>query len=278
MNFFERMEHEIDFQKEYEKLESIVCNEDFSGNDDTINDWISDNFRSWKDHGNFSSFDELREQEGFPIQYDYSDRPLAVNNKLITMDDFFAYVEMIINISFSLLSHRDKPQRNLSQKLREFTDIAKVDIDKVGYELKEVFGKWYVLQKNAAASVVVEHIKPSAADAVMEYNHYVLKGDLSRKKELLKIIADDLEPQKKVLEDLKCGEAHQFFDLVNNCNIRHNNFDPCGGKKYHEKLSRSADDLIEKIYDLIYELGLISYLALDRNKRDEKVTAIRMLY
>jgi hypothetical protein len=40
-HFFERMEREIGFHNEYEKIENIICNEDLDGHRYSLNSWIS---------------------------------------------------------------------------------------------------------------------------------------------------------------------------------------------------------------------------------------------
>ena len=45
-NFFERMEREINFQFEYEKIENIILNE--KNGYCTLEDEISENFRRWR--------------------------------------------------------------------------------------------------------------------------------------------------------------------------------------------------------------------------------------
>ena len=292
MNFFERMERKIDFQHEYEKLEHMVCNDYLEGYHYSLDYWICHHFKEWPERQNYLDFYELRKQEGFDTELIHP-RETQGTNKQITCGDFFRYSEMIINVVNGILYGNNDPDFVSSSELElkyedydavdamltVFIDTVHYDINYFGYEFACDSGNHYlVVQNNPTASVVVEHVKPVIADAVMEYNHYVLKGNLKRKKELLKVIADDLESQRGTLKGLQCPEEDQFFNLVNNCNIRHNNFDPTGGNKYHEKLSKADDDFMENTYDLAYELGLICYLVLGRSERNEKLATIKSLY
>lgn len=54
-NFFERMEREIDFQTEYEKIDYIILNERIRGIG-CLEDVIEKFFRSWKYKENYVSF------------------------------------------------------------------------------------------------------------------------------------------------------------------------------------------------------------------------------
>ena len=97
-SFFERMEREIDIQKEYEKIDRLVLNE-CDSKDRTLEEKISDSFRSWRHRKNFISFDELREHFGFKYccEGGYYD-PYVPNGFVETIDDFLCYCEIIYNM------------------------------------------------------------------------------------------------------------------------------------------------------------------------------------
>ena len=70
MHFFEKLQRDIDFQKEYEKLETMLSYEEHTlsrWESSTINNWIEKNFRKWSKRGNYISFSEVRSQLGFEI-------------------------------------------------------------------------------------------------------------------------------------------------------------------------------------------------------------------
>ena len=71
MHFFEALERDIDFTKEYIKLDKMISHEKISNgyySSTTVNQWIEDRFRSWKDRGNYISFQEVRAQLGVPVE------------------------------------------------------------------------------------------------------------------------------------------------------------------------------------------------------------------
>ena len=84
-SFFERMEREIDFQHEYEKMDDIILN-DTVGHD-TLYEYIALNFERWKERRNFASFDELRKHFDFTYGKgdwvtNYKKIPTALYNKI----------------------------------------------------------------------------------------------------------------------------------------------------------------------------------------------------
>lgn len=93
-HFFERMEREIDWRHEYEKVEEMVCNERITSSGTqlhfSLNRWISDNFLSWSDRRNYSSFNELRKALGFEIGL-LTPGHFSAEDKFrpFTMTDFF---------------------------------------------------------------------------------------------------------------------------------------------------------------------------------------------
>lgn len=101
----------------------------------------------------------------------------------------------------------------------------------------------------------------------MEYNHFSNKGNIERKKEILKKIADLLEPWRKPLnksselKDLlkanndKIQALEKLFYMYNKFNIRHNNED--------QMLTGLSNQEIESWYDKIYTMSLFVILGKD---------------
>ena len=89
LHYFERLEREIDFSREYFKLEEMLLLEKYSRQiygTITINRWIEDHFRDWKKRDNYTSFSEVRIQIGFPTEEDNGEYVLRKN---VGMEDYF---------------------------------------------------------------------------------------------------------------------------------------------------------------------------------------------
>lgn len=132
-------------------------------------------------------------------------------------------------------------------------------------------GKYLVVQKDAAASAVADIVAPELADAIIEYNHHLLKGDLKSKKLILKQIADALEPRRAELKTVNKTIENDFFYMINTMNVRHNNCDVSDPSKYNEKFANLTDREKEEWYDEIYQEGLMAYLSLEQVDREKKI-------
>ena len=94
-NFFELLEREIDFQKEYEKIEDKIINDELMLSLEAV---IEKDFSDWPFRGNFISFWELRCHLGFTYtESDVYGEDYEPDRKHIKMDDFLLYSEMMLN-------------------------------------------------------------------------------------------------------------------------------------------------------------------------------------
>lgn len=271
-NFFERMEREINFQKEYQKIEDIILNE-YDRNSSTIEEEISDVFRSWPGRGNYTSFYELREELGFPY-YQTGYRQYKTNcEKNIDINQFLLYCEMILNM-FSFLS---KTHTTLNKdRIHAIVDTILFDLDKINHKtFVDQKQRVLAVQNDAAATAVADVVETDLGDAIIRYNHHLLKGNIEEKKAILKKIADALEPKRSELKT-QCSEIeNNFFYMVNNFNIRHNNCDPSDKSKYNEMFASLSSKEQEDWYDDIYQEGLMAFLSLEHIDRNEKIKEFR---
>lgn len=106
---------------------------------------------------------------------------------------------------------------------------------------------------------------------IIEYNHYLLRGNLDRKRLLLIQISDALEPKRKTLEGINKEQTKDFFDLINNMNIRHNNLEPADKGNYNPVFASYTSAEQEAWYDLIYEQALMLYMLLEQLDRNKKI-------
>ena len=107
------------------------------------------------------------------------------------------------------------------------------------------------------ASVVMQEIDDKAVSlTILEYNRFSLKGDITRKKELLGIMAHSVEPLIK--DPSLRSKCHEVFDDIkfglNNLNIRHNNVE---GANQKSALLSLSNDSLENLYDSLYSSILI---------------------
>lgn len=176
-NYFEKSEREINLQREYEKIESLVLQSEAFGIPSIEND-IERYFINWKYKANYLSFYEIREQLGFTYGFD---GVVAVSyGSIDSINDFFDYCEMIVNMIYIIpegkrLSHVDN--------INKIKRLVNYDLNSLNHKIRKIDDKYLIIQKDAAVSEVVDIVEDSLAKIILEYNHYLLKGDLERKKQ-----------------------------------------------------------------------------------------------
>ena len=264
-HFLESMERENDYQKEYEKLEAL-CGTMIRGrySSDSVNNMIDRKFLRWNSRNNYCTYEELRNQLGFSNQ-----REFGVYTSLETVDlnRYLLFCEMIINLICDL---HIKQNEILCEMCHAIENTINATVEKIGMEIIWSDEEYIIVEKNAVATHVAD-IMPELSEAVIEYNHYLLKGDMTRKKELLKAISDKLEPKRKTLNGICKGMSDDFFDLVNTMDIRHNNLDSSDTKKYNPVFAKMSVEEREAWYDLIYEQGLALVVMLDQQERNRLI-------
>lgn len=183
-------------------------------------------------------------------------------------DKYFLYAEMYVDL-ISMLDNLDN-QDIESQKNIIKTQIERV-ISSLGYKFIVVDDRQIIVENNVfaneAAQTVTEFADVKEALSILEYNHFSNKGNIERKKEILKKIADLLEPWRKPLNKSnelkallkvnhdKIQALEKLFYMYNKFNIRHNN--------ENQKLTRLSNREIESWYDKVYTLSLFIILGKD---------------
>ena len=268
-SFFEKLEKEIDLQKEYEKIESLVLQSVGFGMA-SIEDDIERYFINWKYKANYLSFYEIREQLGFTYGFD---EVVAVSyGSIDSINDFFDYCEMIVNMIYIIpegkrLSHLDN--------INKIKRLVNYDLNSLNHEFRKIDDKYLIIQKDAAVSEVVDIVEDPLAKIILEYNHYLLKGDLERKKAILLKIVHVLESKKQEIKKINYQLHSDYSYLINNFNIRHNNCDISNTKNYNEKFVKMSDQEKEEWYDEIYQMGLLIFLLLENKERSTKIANIK---
>lgn len=115
-------------------------------------------------------------------------------------------------------------------------------------------GKLIIEKKDVAVTEVVDIVEPNLADSILESNQYVLRGTF-----------------KRINGGLFCDYSY----LINNMNLRHNNYDSNDEKKYNEKFSKLSDSEKEEWYDETFQMCLLMFLLLKHKDRKDKINAMK---
>lgn len=191
-----------------------------------------------------------------------------VNHNNLNFNTAITYIEFALNMIF--LCDKAKTNQNLkySPEYYMLTDNIISILNNLNMEFRyfEKDEKIIVVEKSKEATAVAEIVDDKLGDKVIEYNHYLLKGDIAKKKDILNTLASKLELEKKKLEMLDETLSDNVFYLFNNINIRHNN---------KEKIAKISDKELEEWYDETYQLALLAILLLDNIPRTEKIKDLK---
>ena len=144
----------------------------------------------------------------------------------------------------------------------------KMVIDLIDYEFinDADMGVNILVPRKPEAVAVAGIVDKEIAYSVLEYNHHSLNGDLGKKKAILKFMADDIEPQRKILNGINKTLSDNLFQMLQRF-VRHNNEDNLF------IMSLSKEDL-ETCYDDIYQMWLLAKLEIDNLERKKRVETI----
>lgn len=120
--------------------------------------------------------------------------------------------------------------------------------------------------KNSAITAVAEIVDEALAVSIMEYHHHQLKGKLEKKKAILKLMADDIESERKQLKSINSTLETQLFELLNKF-VRHDH-------SQTPYIGEMTPRQIEECYDDIYQMWLLAKLELDHLERKKRVAEL----
>lgn len=229
-------------------------------------------FNHWKQRGHCLDFDDfLNTVDIEAIKYN--------TNK--NEDGLLNYLELLCNI-YKLSDEKLKELTMLGNQFGVSSDLHMIKriIDDLlsQYNQKQVYfedeEKVIIVEDKPEVTAVAEIIKQELAYPVINYNHRSLKGDLEKKKQILRDMGDDLEPKRPKLKEINNGLSSSVFYMLNNLNIRHNNVSK-GDGNYKEYVAKMKPDEIEEWYDELYQMMLLAYLMLDNVDRKKRFDVLK---
>ena len=182
-------------------------------------------------------------------------------NYRISWETLFIYCEILRNISDSNLcptDHDDEFDRCFSM----MQNNMKVILEKTNHEWAKIEQGYVIVDKNPATTVAIEYLEEKDSDLALnmiEYNRVLLKGNLSRKSEILCNMANYVEPMKNLFKGTNYYPLYNDSrNMVNNLNIRHNNIGKDSLPQYAQNWGQKE---YEKWYDNAYHTLLMVILA-----------------
>ena len=140
-------------------------------------------------------------------------------------------------------------------------------MDKAGLQLVEHTENKYmmVVPRDDKVRTVAESTDKDTAILLYEYTSPLLKGNYKKKREILKLLSNKIEPIIKTYSPkYTSGLGHDIFKdlgiLFNNFEIRHPNLDSNITQYYKEPLTKYTPKEWEEVYDTAYQMILEAFL------------------
>lgn len=139
-------------------------------------------------------------------------------------------------------------------------------IDKAGMRMikHEEHNYYVIVPRDENVRIIAEKVDKDTAFLLYEYTSPLNKGEYKKKREILKLIANKIEPiSKKYRTIYQKGLGADVFNdldmLLNNFEIRHSNMDSTIEKNYKEALNKYTAKEWEEIYDTVYQMMLNAF-------------------
>lgn len=231
-------------------------------------------FLEWKNRGNYISCNEMRNDLQINRLVYYCESGIDV-----AIEDLFDYLEYVANILNLIKNCKWDNENNVIDKqiCKAIINNIKNILETLNYEIYKIDDqKIIVVEKNPAATAVAEIMDENIAYKVIQYNHYLLKGDIEAKKRILLVLGNKLEPQRNQLKSLNNKLETNIFFMLNNMNLRHNNCDINDEKRYKNFVAEMSKDKLENYYDELYQMILLAFLLIDNINRTKEIENLKI--
>ena len=196
------------------------------------------------------------------------------------LQDFLTLIEIVFNFCWIVKRADDKLRVSVDRYQEKHFAILEETLTAClsHYNYKgEYFSELeqlIVIEDKPEATAVAEIVDNDLSYKVLRYNHYMLKGDLQAKKDILLALSANLEPKRKQIQAIDKDLEDGIFYILNNLNLRHNNKAE-GDKHYKQAVAEMDAATLENWYDELYQMMLLAYLQLDQVSRNAKVKALK---
>lgn len=194
--------------------------------------------------------------------------PYQKKDENVRLNDFLLLCEYTYNFTKAIEPHVQKLCRESNSNkginhVAMFLRNIESCVDELGCKIIVKNNIYIIVSTTPQVLAIAEIVEPELGTAIFEYNHFRLKGQLAEKLQILKLLADDLEPQRKELNSINNSLSNNLFQMFQFF-VRHNH---TGDEKYKQL----SDDEIEAWYDDIYQMYLLAKLELDQVERNKRV-------
>lgn len=264
-NFYEIInESPLNLPAEYERLRTLY----YEGTDlyCPVEDLVEEAFEYLPEYliGRTISLEDFNKTYGFNFPKTIIADPEV---PFSTTEYLFSFCEYVWNFCEALIKH---PMVRLDSgdggSIKHLKDKILGCMSDLGHVLIEREKLYIFVPADPAAISVAEVSSPDLSVSILEYHHHALKGNLAKKKAILKLLADDIEPCRAALNGINRSFSSTFFQMLQKF-VRHNNED-------NACISSLSNAEIEKYYDDIYQMWLLAKLELDNVERKQRAAKL----
>lgn len=255
-NFYEIINNsEINLDAEYERIHDLFYYPDIY--DNSLEDIISEAFLQFpvSFRKRTVSLSDFNNTYGF--QFAKRVRVGSIERLILFCEYISSFINQLVNYCIEAL---DEDEVSYINFMDEVIDGC---MDALGLVSAKMDDTIIYIEKDAGAMSVAEIVPHQIAYSVLEYNHFRLKGDLKRKSEILKAMADNIESERGELKKINAKLETQLFQLLNKF-VRHDH-------SKTEYITKMSDVEIENVYDDIYQLWLMAKLEMDNQDRRNRM-------
>lgn len=288
INIFERIDDKFDLKEKIKNLSMLFLEHGFFYDSNyysiSFDTFCNDNFfRQWNYSYGCYSLREFQKKAGVDyFETHIGEKFFSASNEI----DAIKYLQYSYNI-VSFVKESIQNTETLTQTEQKFFKIFSVQfnyiLSKLGQQvIRHAHEDYFIIVPSNDKTTRCANMqnKEETAFLLYEYTSSLLIGNIKRKQEILKLLANDVEPIISAnLLKYNSGPVHDIFDnlrsCLNNFNIRHNNSDPTKIGNYHARLDSFSEQDYEEIYDATYDLILDAYL-LNEYAAKTKVTYLKL--
>jgi hypothetical protein len=195
-----------------------------------------------------------------------------VENPEPLIPEFIIFMEFVENMLSLFIRYVKKHNHQLMNSFKLLDENAETLLDHFNLTTYEIWEdeKVIIIEKNRAASAAAEVVDSDLAKDIVQYNHYLLKGEVEIKRDIITRLAKELEPKLGQLEKADEILADQLSVFFDNMNIKYNNTDP-DDKNFVKHTAKMDAIEVEEVYDEIYQMILLALLLLEHTEREKYV-------
>lgn len=272
-NIFEILENKWDSVAEIERIYKLLNRKSITnpfGKDmspiDVVNQYC---FHNWNNRHSYLNIEDMARALNIKIEY-YNIPNTLSTTMILNYLEFASNIVMLCdtkifeeNAKFDYYTDYRILDENIENAL-EHLNFCKYEINNEE--------KIILIEKNPSATAVAEIMDEDTGCKVIEYNHYLLKGDIDKKREILLQLANKYEGMKSNIKSLNSKLDDDIGFMLNNINIRHNNK---SGNSKKEYVSKMRKDTMEKWYDETYQMLLLAFLLNEQPSRSKKISQLK---